>query len=300
MHSRAPNVIGPTSTDMGISRSAIVHLDLDGAQDIYHAHGWKYPHSDDPLFESGLKNALTLFERNSIHATMFVVSSSLDNPLKRELVIEALRRGHEVASHTETHPNLLRLTKEQKRLEMVGSREKLESLLGTAVRGFRAPGYQIDRECLELLAASGYEYDSSVFPTRTFARRLESSVAALSVPHHPVPGSPLWEVPLPDHQPFPFPFSPSYALLFGTAYFRWGVNHFRHRGPMVLLFHLTDLADPLPRKWLPSWAARVYTLSNMTAEQKREKCQRMLDFVRMRFKITTTRNLLGGLSSAHV
>jgi peptidoglycan/xylan/chitin deacetylase (PgdA/CDA1 family) len=201
VHSPAPTLIGPTGAGAGSPRSAIVHLDLDGAEDIYHAHGWRYPHGDDPLFESGLKNALTLFERNSIQATLFVVSNSLDNPRKRELVIEALRRGHEVASHTETHPNRLRLTKEQKRLEIVRSREKLESLLGTAVRGFRAPGYQIDRECMELLADSGYEYDSSVFPTRTFARRLESSVAALSAPHHPVPGSPLWELPLPDHRP---------------------------------------------------------------------------------------------------
>ena len=35
---------------------AAIHLDLDGATDIFRVHGWPYPEEDgpDPLFDSGL------------------------------------------------------------------------------------------------------------------------------------------------------------------------------------------------------------------------------------------------------
>jgi peptidoglycan/xylan/chitin deacetylase (PgdA/CDA1 family) len=275
------------------SPPAAIHLDLDGAIDIYKAHGWEYPYPDDPLFESGLSNALTFFERNRIRATLFVIASSLDNPRKRELVLEALRRGHEIASHTLTHPNLLRINGEQKRVEIAESRKKLESLLSVKIKGFRAPGYQIDRECLELLAQSGYDYDSSVFPTQLFAKRLGSSRTTLSAPHRPLKTSALVEISLPDYRPSPFPFSPSYSLLFGLSYFRWGLDRFRKYGtPMVLLFHLTDFADPLPRERLGGWQSRVFTLSNLNRGTKLTRCQQMLDLVVHRYQIVSTEVLL--------
>ena len=58
-----PPGIGPTSGPSGIGPTsgppaAVVHVDLDGASDIYRVHGWSYPWTDDPLFETGLAGYL--------------------------------------------------------------------------------------------------------------------------------------------------------------------------------------------------------------------------------------------------
>jgi hypothetical protein len=281
--------------------AALVHVDLDGAADIYRGHGWHYRYADDPIFYSGLRNTLKLLGANGIRATLFTVAASLDDPRKRELIQEAVRAGHEIASHSLTHRILRTLTPDDKRIEIASSRDTLERSLGVTIRGFRAPGYQLDRQCLELLAEYGYDYDSSAFPTDTCARRLQIPVDRLTTVHHPVEGSRLLELPLPDHRPSPFPFSPSYSLLFGERYFRWGLQRTRKRGrPLTLLFHLIDLADPLPRERLTGIASRLFTLSNMSAARKAERCQRMLDLVKERYTIRSTHEFLATVVPARV
>jgi len=150
---------------------------------------------------------------------------------------------------------------------------------------------------MELLAEFGYEYDASVFPTDKVARRLCVPVATLTALHRPVVGSSFLELPLPDHRPSPFPVHPSYSLLFGMPYFRWGLRRSRvGRAPFVLLFHLTDVADPLPRERLKHWRQRVYTLSIWRAEQKLRRCQKMLNLVQRRYQIVPTQTMLEDLS----
>ncbi len=151
---------------------AVVHVDLDGSSAIYRHHGWAYEYADDPLFASGMKNMLAFLKRNDVRATMFTIGSDVEDDQKREWLIEAVRQGHEIASHSLTHPHLSRLSFEEKRTEIAKSRELLTHELDTTVNGFRAPGYEIDRDCLELLERYGYTYDSSAFPTPAFARRL--------------------------------------------------------------------------------------------------------------------------------
>jgi hypothetical protein len=281
--------------------AALVHVDLDGAVDIYRGHGWKYLYADDPIFESGLRNTLQLLGANGIRATLFTVAGSLDDPRKRELLQDAVRAGHEIASHSLTHRLMLNLSPDDKRIEIAESRDKLERTLGVTIRGFRAPGYRLDRACLKLLAEYGYEYDSSAFPTDAVARRLQIPVDRLTTVHRPIEGSELIELPLPDYRPSPFPFNPSYSLLFGERYFRWGLGRTRKRGrPLTLLFHLIDLADPLPRERLTGIASRLFTLSNMSARRKAERCQRMLDLVKEHYTIRSTREFLAAALPARM
>ncbi len=282
---------------------AVVHVDLDGAAEIFRGHGVPNPFGEgsDPIFESGMRHLLELLDRNRIRATLFAITSSVEKPVHRELLALAVRAGHEIASHTRTHSYLTGLDREDKRMEIATSRDQMEDALGVRVRGFRAPGYRIDRESLELLAECGYEYDSSVFPTRAFSQRIGVPVDMLAGPHRPVAGSALVELPLPDHRPSPVPFNPSYGLFLGMPYFRWGLRRAARRGrPLVLLFHLIDLADPLPADRLPGWKMRLFTLSGMSGEAKRRSCQEMLDLTRQHFRLTTTASLLQELASAGV
>lgn len=279
-------------------RAAAVHVDLDGAREIFAAHGWAYRWQDDPIFESGMRNALDAFERHGVHATLFAIADRLDDVRGRALLEEAVRRGHEIASHTCSHPNLTRLDSAAKRREIRESRERLESALGTRVEGFRAPGYSIDREGLDLLAACGYAWDSSAFPTESFATRMGVTVERLQAPVRVAEGGVL-ELPLPDYRPWPVPFSPSYALTLGSWYFRQGLRRAaRDTTSFVLLFHLIDFAEPLPPERLRGVQSRIFTLSHRSAETKVERCGAMMNAVRRHYRIVATRELLDSNTQA--
>lgn len=278
---------------------ATVHLDLDGTAQIFSAHGWEWKFPTDSIFNTGLPRALDVFERAGIHATLFVIAEELRDPRKRELLRDAVARGHAIASHSLTHRKLTALAHDEKRREIFESREQIAAALGMVAPGFRAPGFDIDRETFELLDDAGYAYDSSVFPTAAFARRLGVGRVADS-PHPPLSNRRLLELPLPAYRPLPTPFHPSYSLVLGMWYFRIGMRRFRRTGaPLVLLFHLTDFADPLPRAQLPGWPAAFFTLSYLSRERKIRRCQQMLDHVRRHYAVVSTESLLDAHRAPH-
>jgi hypothetical protein len=281
----------------GARQPAVVHVDLDGATEIYEIHGWRYKGSRDPLFVSGFRHALRFFAENRIRATLFVIARQLDDPCKRELLEEAVRQGHEIASHTLTHRSLLQLNRREKQQEIFTSRERIHAALGVEPRGFRAPGFGMDQESLELVAEAGYTYDSSLFPTARFARRAGVE-RVCDFPHRPLASRDLMEFSLPNPAPLPFPFHPCFSLVLGMRYFHVALRRFHARGvPLVFLFHLTDFAEPLPRTDLEGWRQRFYTLSFLPHELKRQRCQQMLDAVRERFEVVATKDLADDLAT---
>ena len=255
---------------------AVIHVDLDGARHVFRHHGWKFDGETDPLFETGMANLLDFLQHNELRATLFVIAEQLDHPKQRALLQRAVAAGHEIASHTLTHPELKNLTPEQVREELTTSKQRLESELGVPVRGFRAPSYQINRSTFELLAEAGYTWDSSVFPDAKFAKRL-GLLDIGAKPFRPLLDKDVLELPLPA-APGPVPFHPSYSILLGQWYFEWGLKKHRKTGaPLVMLLHLTDFANPLPDGSLTGLKSKLYTLSNKSAPDKRARVQKMLD-----------------------
>ncbi|MGH7554484.1 MAG: polysaccharide deacetylase family protein [Longimicrobiales bacterium] len=272
--------------------AAVVHLDLDGLRHIFRVRGWVYHGEHDPVFESGLRRALDAFAEAGVSATLFVIAEDLDDPRKRALIESAVRRGHEIASHSVTHERFARFAGDRKRREIFESRDKLAQKLGVHVEGFRAPDLSIDREGLELVAQAGYTYDTSLIAGARYAA--DTGIGPVPAgAYRPVAGSTLLELPLPPHGALPFPFHPSYALVLGAWYFRLGTARALNApGPFVLLFHLIDFADPLPSALLSGAAQRLYTLSHRGGESKSERCRQMLEHVRSRFELTTTRAIV--------
>lgn len=83
------------------------------------------------------------------------------------LVRKACEAGHEIASHGYSHQLVYTQSREEFRTDVERSRLLLEDLSGTAVAGFRAPGFSITADtpwALEELVRAGYRYDSSLFP----------------------------------------------------------------------------------------------------------------------------------------
>lgn len=280
------------------SPRAVIHLDLDGGKQIYRVHGWRWRGEDDPLFATGMRRALDFFERAGVKATLFVIAEDLGDARKRELLQEAIRRGHEIASHSLTHRKLTALTSGEKRREIFESRERLASELGVEVRGFRAPGFALDRESLELIDEAGYAYDSSLFPGGGFARGIE--VDRLNEwPHSPLADRRLVELPLPAYDPLPFPFHPCYSLMLGSWYFRLGLWRFQRAGaPLVLLFHLADFADRLPDDYMPNMMARLYLLTHLSVETRLRRCAWMLSLTQRKYQLVTTADLLDQISES--
>lgn len=272
---------------------AVVHVDLDGISEIAEAWGWSVPEGPDTIFQTGLEAALDLFERNSVRATLFTVARSLDDPAKRALIERAVEAGHEIGSHTVTHPNLRKVDRETKLRELADSRRLLEQELGVEVSGFRAPGYRLDREGLEVLGEAGYAWDSSGFPTKSFAEHFGVDVDSLTHPSFPLADFGVGELPLPDHRPFPVPFNPSYSILMGMTYLRWGLRRAARRGrPTVLLFHLIDFARPLPKEMVPGLRGRIFTLSTHSQARKLRCCQVVIDELQARFDLMSTADML--------
>jgi len=272
-----------------------IHVDLDGARHIFRVHGLNIENTHDTkdhLFETGLKNALTIFSEMKIKATLFVIGEDLDDRRKCELLQEAISNGHEIGSHSLTHRKLTQLSREEKRREIFNSREKIEKTLGVKVCGFRAPAFDIDHESLELIAEAGYTYDSSVFPNMKFAEKLKVNHIS-QTPYPPLESSAFVELPLPDYSPLPFPFHPCYSLVLGVWYFRLGLQGYRKKGgPLVLLFHLTDFSEPLPRHHVPGTKSRFYTLSFLSSKFKKRRCEEMLNIVKEVYHQVDTPTLL--------
>jgi len=96
--------------------------------------------------------------------TCFVVSDLLDShPAAVDALVDA---GYEIGSHTHTHRLLPSLGPDERREEIIQSRERLAAATGEEIRGFRAPAFDIADDHFQVLADAGYDYDASVVSSR--------------------------------------------------------------------------------------------------------------------------------------
>jgi peptidoglycan/xylan/chitin deacetylase (PgdA/CDA1 family) len=270
-------------------RNSFFHVDTDGLAAIYRGHGrsWEGPGS---FFVSATESALLFFREIDVRATFFVIAEDLDDVGKLQALRSIVDAGHEIACHGFRHRYLHRVESALKHEEIVDGKARIEDVLGRRVRGFRAPGYSIDRESLEIIAAAGYEYDSSIFPNSRFRQRL--GVRHLpSDPYEILPEQGLMEFPMPTAWPgFP-PFHPAYAFYLRRPYFHLAMRRFAKRADhLTLLFHFTDFAEP--QEAISGLRLRIFTNDFFSAESKRRFLGHLVDDVRQVFDVTTTEAFL--------
>jgi len=266
---------------------AAVHVDLDGSDVIFAAHGWRHT-GKDVIYRSGLESALTFFEEHDIKATLFAIAKDLDDPDKLSLLQSAVEAGHEIASHTWTHRKLGLVPSPERTREISDSRKALEDRLGTPVTGFRAPGFDLDASGLEQILTAGYRFDSSLFGGNP--NPLGGTAPDTPFPLRGVGGA--LELPLPPYRPWPVPWHASYSLVLGRLYFGAGLQRFRRSGrPLIMLCHLTDFADPEPLA--RGLKQRVFTLSFLSRAAKMRRMAWMFGEVKKRYRVVSTAELLG-------
>jgi carbamoyltransferase len=264
---------------------------MDGLDAICQAHGRTYEGASDRFYTSAVDHSIRYFRDQGVTATYFLIARDLDHREKRASVDALLSAGHRIACHSLTHRYLDRLpTMAEKRAEIVDAKHKIEDELGVAVEGFRAPGYSIDFESLELLRDAGYRYDSSIFPS--FAMRRRIGVQRLfREPFLLFPEERFFEIPMPYVGPALPPFHPCYAFYLSRAYFRWQLRAFARRHDyLTLLFHLTDFAESQRSGW--GTRINVYTNNYLSARRKRRFLARLARDVRRFYSFANTEELL--------
>jgi len=111
------------------------------------------------------RRILDLLDEYDIKATFFVLGWVGER--LPQLVLDIHARGHEIASHGYAHQLIYMLKPEAFRIDVKRSKNILESIIGKAVNGYRAPSYSITKQSLwaiDILIEEGFVYDSSIFP----------------------------------------------------------------------------------------------------------------------------------------
>ncbi len=166
-------------------RVCSVSVDLDPLSCYYGIHGLGAPPRElaHVVLRRALPRFAELFSRRRIHATFFVVGSdaAADVPGGKQLT-QLARDGHELGNHSHTHPyELARLDRARIEEEIVQAHNVIGALAQQPPVGFRAPGYDLSERVLDVLAAHGYAYDSSVFPSWPYYTAKAGVMALMSM-----------------------------------------------------------------------------------------------------------------------
>ena len=125
----------------------------------------------DDGYANVLRHGLEPLARHQFRAIQFLVADRLggfnewdlpDGEVQEPLmdatqVKEWLAAGHEIGSHTLTHPHLTRISPARAKEEIFASRKKLEDIFGVPIRHFCHPYGDWNAAVRDLVIGAGYE-----------------------------------------------------------------------------------------------------------------------------------------------
>jgi polysaccharide deacetylase family protein (PEP-CTERM system associated) len=240
--------------------------------------------------EANFLRLLDLFSDSSIgkprHMTCFFLGWIAER--FPHLVREAVARGHEIASHGYAHRLAYTMTRSDFREDVHRSRLLLEDFGGAPVVGYRAPGFSSTAAIpwfFDELCATGYQYDSSVFP----ARRGHGGNPNSPLRPYYVAGGSLLELPATVAE-----VGPARMCFFGGGYLRLFpyriIRHMSRRvlasgAPLMFYIHPREIDPHHPRIQMP-YRRRLKSYVNLhTTENKIRKVIRD-------FSVTTCKQFL--------
>lgn len=143
-----------------------ITIDVDTLRSNFKGAGNKNSVYSGIELPEGIERSIDFFKKRDIKAVYFCVAADFENGKYSYLLKKLIDNGHEIASHSYSHPQGFRLLSvTEKKKEILLSKKLLEDLSDSKIFGFRAPGWNIDDETMIILKECGYLYDSSIFPT---------------------------------------------------------------------------------------------------------------------------------------
>jgi peptidoglycan/xylan/chitin deacetylase (PgdA/CDA1 family) len=98
---------------------------------------------------------LDLLREHKARATFFLIGARVREHPDRAKQIVA--EGHEIGSHTLTHPRLTEISEDEIRSEIAGGLDAIQEVLGERPRIFRAPGFHAGPRELAIVEELGLE-----------------------------------------------------------------------------------------------------------------------------------------------
>lgn len=169
------------------------------------------------------------------------------------IVKEIHSRGHEIASHGESHLLCSEMRADELYQDLSHSKAYLEDLIGERVVGYRAPSFSVTDVALEQIQKAGYGYDSS-FNSFAFHHRYGKVELNTGVNHSgiavPVRNG-LYELPI-GNLSIAGKTAPwgggGYFRILPSALFAWGVKRILSaRGAYVFYMHPWEFDPWQPR-----------------------------------------------------
>lgn len=138
------------------------YFQVEAFSDHINKNDWnRYP----SRVEEQTSRLLEILNTFHVRGTFFILGWLAErNPRLVKTIHEA---GHEIASHGYEHTMITKMTKEDFRKDLRKSKNILEGIINTKVKGYRAPTFSIVKEtrwAYTILLEEGFEYSSSVFP----------------------------------------------------------------------------------------------------------------------------------------
>ena len=113
-------------------------------------------------FDDGYKDFFTqawpILKKYQAKATVFVITARINQPgyLSAQEIQELSRSGIEIASHTQSHPNLKNTSEANLKLQLEKSKSDLESLIGQPVYSLAYPSGQFNEQVVQAVADANY------------------------------------------------------------------------------------------------------------------------------------------------
>lgn len=126
-------------------------------------------HNYESRLIQNVEKILALLSSARAKATFFILGYVAEKYPK--LVSRIAQAGHEIASHGYSHRLVYAQTQDEFYDDVLRSKNIIESITKTKIKGYRAPFFSIRKDCLwalDILVDLGFEYDSSIFPVKNF------------------------------------------------------------------------------------------------------------------------------------
>lgn len=229
---------------------------------------------------------LDLFEKYGIKSTFFTVGYIAEK--FPELIRKIDSMGHEIASHSYSHLDIRKTTKDEFEKDIKKSIDIIEKIIGKKIFGFRAPYFSIDKKsfwAMEILSKY-FIYDSSIFPVKTPLYGLKNAPRNiyrpnLSNPENIDSKTKLIEIPMATHK-IPIignmPISGGFHLrFFPYFYIKYGLKKInKGNNAFIFYIHPKDLDRKMPKMDEYGWH---YYYNLKGAEKKFEKILNDFEFV---------------------
>ncbi|HEU4960266.1 MAG TPA: XrtA system polysaccharide deacetylase [Sphingomonas sp.] len=198
--------------------------------------------------EANTDAVLELFAESGVKATFFTLGWVAERAPR--LMQRIAAAGHEIASHGVDHQRVFTMTADAFRADLDRARKALEDASGTAVTGYRAPSFSIDKRtpwAHQVLAEEGYAYSSSVAPV---VHDHYGWPEAPRFAFRPVAGAPLVELPVTTARIAGRNWATGggFFRLLPSAFTNWAVRQVNgEERPAIFYFHPWEIDPGQPR-----------------------------------------------------